>query len=144
MLVTFSASDAPLRVETLAGEPVELSLRQEDRALLVHFWASWCRECVEELPVLAAATDRCRAAGVRLVSVNVGEDRKTIEAFLAPLDISHPVLRDPRGRTWRRAAGTGLPANVIWTPEGRTADVGPRSASAWAQTLADLGCGAAD
>jgi len=135
-----AAAESRLHLETLSGEPEMLSLAQGERALVVHFWATWCRECVEELPVLAKAVPSCAGSGVRIVAVNVGEDRRAIERFLAPLELDLTVLRDPRGQVWRRVSGIGLPTNLTWTSEGRKAEVGPRDATTWRRILGALGC----
>jgi len=130
----------PLRLETLAGEPVVLELREGDAALVVHFWATWCPECVEELPFLAGAAARCAGSGVRIAAVDVGEDAATIARFLEAHDVSLPVLRDPRGGVWRRLGGVGLPTNLVWTRDARTVEVGPRGRAGWTSALAALGC----
>ena len=135
-----AAAEGDLHLETLSGEPEMLSLAQGERALVVHFWATWCRECVEELPVLAKAVPSCAGSGIRIVAVNVGEDRGAIERFLAPLELDLTVLRDPRGQVWRRVSGIGLPTNLTWTSEGREVEAGPRDAATWRRILGALGC----
>jgi peroxiredoxin len=133
-------ADAPLRLETPAGEPAALAPAAGERALLVHFWATWCTECVDELPILAAAIPRCREAGVRIVTANVGEDREHVDSFLARHRLDLPVLFDPSGRAWRALGGAGLPTNAIFTHGGREVEVGARDAPAWSEALARIGC----
>ncbi|MBW2446762.1 MAG: TlpA family protein disulfide reductase [Deltaproteobacteria bacterium] len=127
-------------MERLDGEPVALERGESERALLVHFWATWCPQCIEELPVLAEAAHRCTGQGVRIVTVNVGEKRERIESFLAQAGLALPVLRDPRGTSWRRLGAAGLPTNLTWTLNARRVEVGPRNPSTWNETLRSLGC----
>ena len=129
-----------LALETLEGEAVTLARGAEDAALLVHFWATWCPECEDELPVLAQAKARCAANGVRIVTVSVGESRETLVAYLAENGLALRPLRDPRGLTWRSLGGVGLPTNLTWTRTGRRIEVGPRDAAGWRETLRRLGC----
>jgi thiol-disulfide isomerase/thioredoxin len=132
-----AADEAPLAA--LAADGTRVTLAPEGgEALVVHFWASWCPECVSELPGLAREAERC-APGVRIVAVNVAEPRATAEAFLARHGIALPLLLDPEGRLWRRFA-RGLPANLFWTAQGREASIGPLDAEAWRARLAALGC----
>jgi len=138
--VVLVGAAGPLRVETLEGEAVALALQPGERALLVHFWASWCPECVEELPRLAAAVGRCRQGGVRIVTVNVGEAPETVSHHLVRHGPGLPALRDPAGRAWRSLGGVGLPANATETRAGRAVAFGARSAAVWAAELAALGC----
>lgn len=132
-------ADAPLSLLSLDGEPVEL--RPGDGApLLVHFWATWCPSCVEELPLLEAAVARCPADRVRIVSVDVDEPAETVRAWLAERGIALPVLRDPKGVAWRQLGGGGLPLNATWSGGRRRVEVGPRDAAAWKAELEGLGC----
>ncbi len=135
-----AAAPSPIAVQSRSGEPVELALADGERALVVHFWATWCPECVVELPALERAVAGCSSAGVRFVAVNVGEDEETLAAYLAEHPLGLTMLRDPKGRAWRRATGRGLPANLIWTSAGQRTDVGPRGEQRWRETFAELGC----
>ena len=135
-------ADRPLALVSLGGEPVQVAPLPEEQALLVHFWATWCPECAEELPILERAARACAGAPVRVVMVNVAESPETIGRFRESLGLALPVLRDPDGSVWRRFA-RGLPANVTWTREGRRVEMGPRDAAAWERALGDLGCAGA-
>ena len=133
------ADEAPLEALGADGERVELSRGDGSSALIVHFWASWCPECVEELPRLEAAAERC-AATVRVAAVNVGESLAAAESFRARHGSRLPLLRDPDGKLFRRFA-RGLPANLIWTRDGRRVVTGPYRREQWEEQLAALGCG---
>jgi peroxiredoxin len=139
-LLSLGAGEEPLRVESLAGEPVELALAPGEKALVVHFWASWCRDCGDELAGFAQAAAACAERGVRVACVNVGESREEAERFLARHAPGTTVLRDPKGRAWRRVSGAGLPLHLIVTPAGRRVELGAKSAEAWRRILGELGC----
>ena len=137
------AAEEPLAVLRADGTRTELSLPAGGgSALIVHFWASWCPECVRELPGLERAAERC--VGVLAVAaVNVGESQAAAESFRSQHGLHLPLLRDPDGELWRRFA-RGLPANLIWTRDGRRVLTGPASPTEWDRRLAELGCGAAE
>jgi thiol-disulfide isomerase/thioredoxin len=130
---------APLAVETLAGDPVALAPR-EGRALVVHFFATWCPSCGEEIPELARASAAC-VDSVEIALVDVDEEPEAVRRFLAAHGVALPALRDPGGRAWRASVGgRGLPANLIWTGDQRRSDVGPKPPGKWRELLAALGC----
>jgi thiol-disulfide isomerase/thioredoxin len=76
--------------ERLSGEEIapELALEAADgrevrvggrgRPLVIHFWATWCPPCREELPALLEAAAR---SGVELLAVSVDDDWGAIRRF---------------------------------------------------------------
>ena len=134
-----AAPPAPLELEGPGGELVALAPR-EGRALVVHFWATWCPSCVEEIPELVRASAGC-VGSVDLALVDVGEDRETLHRFAEQHGITAPLLRDPKGKAWRAGTGGwGLPASVLWTGAARRSEVGAKSAAEWREALARVGC----
>jgi thiol-disulfide isomerase/thioredoxin len=133
-----NAAEPALEVTGPDGAPVQLALREEDAALIVHFWASWCPECVRELPTLARVATRCSGV-VRVAAVNVGESLAAAEGFRARHSPSLPLLRDPEGKLWRRFA-RGLPANLIVTRDAQSVVTGPYGEAEWEERLRALGC----
>ena len=134
-----AAPPAPLEVEGPGGERVALAPR-EGRALVVHFWATWCPSCVDEVPELVRAAAGC-AGAVDLALVDVGEDWETLRRFAADHGIAAPLLRDPQGKAWRASTGGwGLPASVLWTEASRRSEVGAKSAAEWREALGRVGC----
>lgn len=138
-LAAAAGHDGPLALTDLEGRPAELALGASEAAVVVHFWATWCRECVTELPALASAARACAGGPVRVVAVNVGDSAADVARWRAEHPFELPLLLDPGGRVWRRFA-RGLPANLIWTRAGRSADTGLRTESEWRTKLTELGC----
>jgi thiol-disulfide isomerase/thioredoxin len=64
------------------------------RVVVVDFWATWCAPCIKELPALAALHERLRdRKDVALLSFNVTDEAKTLEAFVKEKKIAFPVYR---------------------------------------------------
>jgi thiol-disulfide isomerase/thioredoxin len=61
---------------------------------LVHFFATWCEPCRQELPALDRFTVRHKAQGLRVLAIDVGEVGPAVQRFLAPRPVSIPVLLD--------------------------------------------------
>lgn len=139
-LASAAAAREPAALTTLAGERVELALAPGERALVVHFWATWCASCIEELPVVARAAAACAPQGVRVRIAAAGEEAQTVSDFLRAHGLAFEALLDPHGRAWRAAGGAGLPTNWLRAPAGDRLLPGPRAAAAWRELLAELGC----
>ena len=133
----FASSETSFTFKGASGGTVEIRV-EPDRALLLHFWASWCPDCAEDLVHLDDAASGCER--VRVVAVNAGEGQAQVDAFLARHPLRIDVLRDPSGDVWRRLDGRGVPVNVYWSARGRGADLGPKTLAQWRERLAELGC----
>ena len=71
-----------------------------DRPAIVHFWATWCAPCVEELPSLLRFRDRVEREGtarVVLVSVEGEEAGAKIAGFQKKLGVDLRSYRAPTG-----------------------------------------------
>lgn len=135
-----SAAAEPPALNDFSGRAVTLMRGPGERALIVHFWATWCVSCADELPVVARAARACTEHGVRLRIAAAGEDADAVRAYFAAHALDFEALLDPRGRAWRSAGGFGLPANWVRTAAGDRLLVGPRTPAQWADLLAGLGC----
>ena len=79
-----------LVVESLAhGKMVLDDLIEAGRPAVVNFWATWCRNCAREMPVL----QRLAASDVQVIGLSVDDEvaRKRIPAFLDRLGVDYPV-----------------------------------------------------
>ena len=131
---------APISLRTLEGAEQRIERGSEGPDWVLHFWATWCSECIEELPALARAAQECDPARVRVIAVNVAEPPEQVREYVAEKSVALPVLLDPRGKAWRAAGLWGLPANLWWTGSGVRTREGGTSAEQWRQELRELGC----
>jgi thiol-disulfide isomerase/thioredoxin len=84
------------------------------RPVLVHFWATWCAPCREELPTLLA-TDDALGGQVAVLAIATDEEWDTVRHFFAG-DLPPAVALGPGSH---RAYGvTGLPATFLVSPTG--------------------------
>jgi peroxiredoxin len=83
------------------GEAVSLAdLRGE--VVMINFWATWCGPCRQEMPHLEALYQRYGSLGFTLLGVNVEDDPKGAEAWLAETPVSFPILFDSENEVTKR------------------------------------------
>lgn len=85
-------------VETLEGEPTDLK-GFDDKLVVLDFWATWCKPCVDLMPSLQRLYDTYSEKGLVVVGVSIdeGEDRiKKIRKFVDKVGVSYPIFSDAR------------------------------------------------
>jgi len=71
-LAAITATAEPLTPLDAAGLRAELDALQ-GRVVLVNFWATWCRSCLEEIPALMELETELRENGFSLVAVSLDD-----------------------------------------------------------------------
>src|ERR1700722_8558175 len=83
------------------------------KVVLIDFWASWCVPCKTSFPALDALYRRERDRGLEVLAINLDEERKAADAFLASRPHVMPVLFDPKGESALAFMVRGMPSSVM-------------------------------
>ena len=102
----------------LDGTAVEIPGAQAGRPLVIRFWADWCKFCEGEMKAIEAVYQRHRAAGLEVVAVNAGQDRKTVADFMGKIGVTYPALLDEQSAVARRYGVVGLPTTFFVDGQG--------------------------
>ena len=99
------------------------------KGLILHFWATWCAPCREEMPELVKfVKDTKDDPRVDFLAVSADENWKVVDAWLKERGISGlPVALDPKGAIASRYGATGYPETFFIAPSGEIVQhfVGP-------------------
>jgi peroxiredoxin len=109
----------PFALATLSGHTMALPADVRGQVVAVRFWADWCPFCKGEMRALEPIYRAYRDRGLRLLAINVRQDRKTAAAFVAPLGITYEVLLDEGGEVARAYGVSGLPTTFLLDRQGR-------------------------
>ena len=115
-----SLSTAPeLPIFDRQGKKVDMA-KEKGRIVVIHFWATWCPPCVDEIPELSKFWEPYKGRkDIVLYAVSVDKDWKTIDDFNARHPNSLTFLRDPDSATAKRFGTTQFPETYIANRAGR-------------------------
>jgi peroxiredoxin len=115
-------------LQALDGRTVSLA-EFRGKVVMVHFWATWCPPCVEEMPTLEQLSRLLRARDFEILAVSVDEGGAgAVAAFMQRNGLSIPVLLDP-ARSIAKLYGTfKFPETYVIDRQGvvRYKAIGPR------------------
>ena len=129
-------------LKTLDGDTSRLS-DHAGRPILINFWASWCKPCRREMPLLIAAHRAHREEGLAILAIDLTDQERSageIRRFQTEFQMPFPVLLDEKGKVRRLYALRGVPTSVFVGPDGvvRTVNQGPIDSVALREHLADI------
>ena len=135
-----AAKPAPSPVALKDGATRDLSA-PSGKLLVVHFWATWCAPCEEELPGLVAWWREAKAdPRIELVAVSVDEEWKVVDGFLAKRGAADlPLALDPKKSAATTFGTLKFPETWFLSPSGEVLFqwIGPQDWSS-AKARADL------
>ena len=100
-----------------------------DTTYVVNFWATWCKPCIEEIPLFEEINDRMQASPVKIILVSL-DFRNQIQSKLIPflrerkLHSEIVVLDAPNANAWIDKVDPSwsgaIPATLIYKNESRS------------------------
>jgi thiol-disulfide isomerase/thioredoxin len=112
-------SKAALKVQLPGGGTRDVK-KPAGKVFVLHFWATWCPPCVEELPgLLAYAREIKKDPSIELLAVSVDDDFKTVSSWLKDRGASDlPIALDPGRRVATRMGTEKFPETYILSAAG--------------------------
>jgi peroxiredoxin len=127
------ADGTVLTLSSLRGKPV-----------ILNFWASWCRACINEMPALqrvhVTLGDRLRVIGMDALGVN-GETEAFAQQFATSRGVTYPLVYDRGALLYANFAGAArrpvLPLTVFADARGivRSVNFGELSEGDFRETI---------
>lgn len=94
----------------------------ESKFLVVNFWATWCKPCVQEMPELVSLQKELANQNVQLLGIGI-DTPSNISEFAEKYQISYPVFAaGMEGTSLSGAMGNkagGLPFTVLISSNGQ-------------------------
>ena len=94
------------------------------KVVIVTFWATWCPQCIKELPILEAVQNKAGKANLEVIAVNIENAdvfRRATRIMGQSMHLA--LLRDATGEARKAYGVNGIPHMVIIGRDGRILQV---------------------
>src|SRR6476620_8566152 len=114
--------DAPVRTLPVLGAVVESSLADyKGKVVVLNFWASWCKPCTEELPLLEKTQRSLTGKGATVLGANYQDLTGSALRFVHRFKLTYPSLRDRDGQFADKYGSRAFPETFVIDRRGRIA-----------------------
>jgi len=123
VLPAFAASSsgpAPgFQLSARGGKTIDLS-QYKGQVVMINFWASWCKPCRDEMPLLEDIYKKYKPMGFTMLGVNVEPDKKDADAWLGKLSkpVTFPIAYDVDSKVSKLYKVETMPSTVIVDRKG--------------------------
>lgn len=77
------------------------------------FFTTWCPPCNEEAAAIVDFGKRYRAAGLRIVGIDVKESPEKVRAFVGRYGMDYTVVLDPHATVFHGFGGNAFPTHIF-------------------------------
>ncbi len=111
-----------LRLPQLEAAGVVEYANYSDRPLVINFFASWCPNCIGEMPEFERA-HRLLGDRVAFLGVSQSDSRSASIDLAHETGITYDTAIDPRGEFFFAVGAVGMPTTIFVRPGGEIAEV---------------------
>ncbi len=108
------------KLENLSGETIELNKVVGEGPILLSFWATWCKPCVEELSEYKKIYSEFKDKGFKMYAISTDDERTVakVKPFTKSKNYEFPVLLDTNSDVARLFYAQSVPFSVIINKDG--------------------------
>jgi peroxiredoxin len=114
--ITAGAPAPTFEATSLTGVKVNLA-DYKGKVVLLNFWATWCKPCMQEMPLLNEILTSSNMQ-IETLFINVGESKGTVSEYMEEQQFSFPVVIDVTGKISTLYGVTALPSTYIINTKG--------------------------
>jgi cytochrome c biogenesis protein CcmG, thiol:disulfide interchange protein DsbE len=107
-------------LKDIEGKSFELTDHLAKGPVLIHFWATWCKPCLREMPHLDAIRKKYEGQGLTVVAISTDESRNIpkVKSYAKTHGYGFHVLLDSNQEVFRKLGGKGMPYGLLVSPDG--------------------------
>jgi peroxiredoxin len=107
-------------LENLEGDYIELNEEIGDGPVLLSFWATWCKPCIEELVELKKIYNDYKEKGFKLLAISTDNERTVakVKPYVKSKNYNFPILYDTNSEVARIYYARAVPFTVLIDKDG--------------------------
>lgn len=108
------------KLENTEGDIVELNEEIGEGPILLSFWATWCKPCLEELSAYKKIYNEFKEKGFKMYAISTDDERTVakVKPFVKSKRYEFPVLLDTNSDVSRLYYAQAVPYSVILNEKG--------------------------
>jgi thiol-disulfide isomerase/thioredoxin len=111
-------------MQSMSGNGSQVNFSQyKGKVAYVDFWASWCGPCAQSLPFLSELQAELQGQGLEVIAVNLDEDVKDAELFLAKHTVKLTTVTAPEGQCPEMFGVQAMPSSYLLDRQGKVRHV---------------------
>jgi len=119
LAILLTACDREASVTDLDGNVIKLA-DLKGKWVVVNYWASWCKPCLEEIPELNAFYQSHKNTDAIVLGVNYDHaDGPALQKIVSELNVAFPTLTKDPAALFGIGQIPGLPASYLIAPNGK-------------------------
>lgn len=109
------------KLESIDGGQVELSKLYGLGPILISFWATWCKPCIEEMREYNNIYEELKDKGFNLIAISIDNEKtiSKVKPFIKSRNYKFPVLLDKNSDVARKYYAQQIPYSVLLDKDGK-------------------------
>jgi peroxiredoxin len=109
------------KLESIDGSQVELSKLYGKGPILISFWATWCKPCIEEMVELNKIYEELKDKGFSLLAISTDNEKTVakVKPFIKSRGYEFTVLLDKNSEVARKYYAQQIPFSVLLDKDGK-------------------------
>ncbi len=108
------------KLENVQGEYISLKDELGDGPVLLSFWATWCKPCIEEMTKYKDIYSSYKDKGFKVLAISIDDERTVakVKPFVRSKNYPFPVLLDTNSEVARKYYAQNVPYSVLLDKSG--------------------------
>ena len=101
------------------NETIDFEIFRQNKVVLLNFWATWCKPCTDELPLLEKLHQHYKADGFTVLAINIDDDVESAHKMIENLKLTLPIAFDREQSVVEQFHITIMPTTYLIDRKGK-------------------------